>query len=144
MPGRNQHYSCHLKKLTHLVFLRSRFGFSARSQPCEIRHDVLQQVSASDCSCQPLCPPKDTNSKHALPEDVGHRCQCSHSSEDAARLSNMNIVPVCKVRPCSRGNESKETVPFRLHPFGSRTGIAPVARKQFCRPLHWQVHSPYA
>ena len=144
MPGRNQHYSCHIQKLTYLVILRSRFGSSARSQPCGTRHGALQQVSASDCSCRLLRRPKDTNSKHVLPEGVGHRCQCSHSNGDAARLSNRNIVPASKVRPCSRGKGSKETVPFRLHPFGSRIGIAPVARKQFCRPLHWQVRSPYA
>ena len=144
MPKRNQHHSCHLQTLTYLVILRSRFGFSARSQPCETRHGALQQVAASGCSCRLLRRPTDTSSIHALLEDVDHHCQCSHSSGDAARLSNMNIVPASKVRPCPRGNERKKAIPFRLHPFGSRTGIAPVVQKPFCRLPRWQVRSPYA
>jgi len=144
MPKRYQHYSCHIQQLTHLVILRSRFGSAARSQPCGTRHGALQQVAASGCSCRLLRRPKDTNNKHALLEDVDHHCQCSHSSEDAARLSSMNIVPASKVRPYSRGNRPKEAIPSRLHLFGSRTGIVPVVQKLFCRPPRWQVHSQYA
>lgn len=112
MPNQNQHCSCHLQKLTYLVILQGRFGFSTRSQSCEIRHGALQQVAASDCSCRILRRPKDTNSKHALPEDVGHRCQCSHSSEDAARLSSMNIAPVMKLdHMLGEPNERGLTIP---------------------------------
>ena len=144
MPKRNQHYSYYTQTFTYLVISRSRSEFSARSQPCETWHGALQQVAASACSCRLQCRLKDTNSKRALPEDVDHRCQCSHSSEDAARLSNMNIAPAKKVKLRSRGNKSKEIIPFRLLPFGSRIGTAPFVQKQSCPLPRWQVHSPYA
>ena len=112
MPKRSQHCSHYPQTLTYLVILKSRFGFSARSRSCETRHGALQQVAASDCSCRILRQPKDTNSKHALPEDVGHRCQCSHSSEDAARLSSMNISPVMKLdHVLGEPNERGLTIP---------------------------------
>jgi hypothetical protein len=144
MPNRSQHCSRYPQSLTYLVILKTRYGSSARSQPCGTWHGALQQVAASGCSCQLLCRPKDTSSKRALPEDAGPRCQCSHSSEDAARLSNMNIVPANKVRLPSRASESKEAIPSRLHPFGNRTGTKSVVQKQSCRLPRWQVHSPYA
>jgi hypothetical protein len=144
MPKRSQHCSHYPQTLAYLVILRTRYGSSARSQPCGTWHGALQQVAASDCSCQPLCRPKDTSSKRALPEDVGPRCQCSHSSEDVARLSNMNIVPAIRVRRSSEETDRRGKIPSRLLPFGSRTGTAPIVRKQFCRLLRWPVHSPYA
>ena len=112
MPKRNQHYSYYTQTFTYLVISRSRYEFSARSQPCETWHGALQQVAASDCSSRLLRRPKDTNSRRALPEDVDHRCQCSHSSEDAARLSSMNIAPVMKLdHVLGEPNERGLTIP---------------------------------